>query len=40
MVTAVAVVPLTVAVTKTVSPFCTDPMPAERALTTVLPVTA
>ena len=39
MLAAVAVEPLTVAVTKTLSPFFTDPIPADCAPTTVLLVT-
>jgi hypothetical protein len=39
MVAAVAVEPLTVAVTKRVSPFFTDAIPGAAAVTTVLLVT-
>jgi len=39
MVAAVGVEPLTVAVTKTESPFLTDPIPAACASTTLLLVT-
>ena len=40
MLAAVAVLPLVVAVTKTVSPVFTEPMPADSALTSVDAVTA